>query len=715
MKHSLATRYGLLLAAMTAVIGCCVLLINLFYLDRYARQSVETGQTHLSNAMTRQLIRDAELVASSLASNLDTAVYNHDFSAIQEQLEAVGSESHVAYTYIYDLNRRIIHDGSAELLHYGRPVSELLPAGITATLTAETVKNDRYIHVAHPIRSGGTTFAVLRIAITYSDAESDIRSFSAELAKESEHQRNNVIFTSLTVITVMLLMATLIVFALSQHLLRPVRWLAEQCRLYASGRTGIRFAVDRSDELGLLGEALEEMRRSISTSQRQVEQLAYHDPLTHLPNRRLFNEQLELLINWADETHSSLAILFIDLDHFKQVNDVAGHEVGDKLLVQTANRLCNLIDGLNLQNHQPIPRELLLARLGGDEFVMLLPGVSLHHELEQVATQIADLLENTFTIDNRRFNVSASIGITLFPEYGHSTSELLKQADIAMYEAKHSGRKRHCFFEPEMNSAVVGKMLIQQGVRDAMMCDELYLAYQPIVDLSDGTIIGAESLIRWRHPERGNIPPDSFIPIIEQTDLIVPLTLWTLQRACEDLKRHILPHYPGFKLSVNISGATLQDQSIRTRIQEILEQSQLPPDTLHLELTETSMVENISSCADTLQDWKNSGADIWIDDFGTGYSSLNYLHSLPIDGLKIDRSFVQDMRPGSGNQVIETILALAGSMGLDTVSEGIETDLQRSTLSKHGCRYGQGYLFAHPAPLSDLLQLLEKESECESV
>lgn len=646
MKHSIATRYGILLAAMTALVGCCVLLVNLFYLERYAHAAIDEGQQHLTDAVEQQLIRDAQLVAESLANNLDTAVYNSDFSAIQEQLEALSHNASVAYTYIYNQSGTVIHDGSAELHSYGRHISELLPPGLPVTLEPDSQKIGQYIHIAQPIRSGTTTFAVLRIAIAYTEAEADLRAISDDLALQNRELRNNIIVTSLTVIIVLLIAAMTLVFFLSQHLLSPVRKLVERCRLYAAGENQIHFNLARDDEFGLLGEALEEMRDSINHSRSQVERLAYHDSLTQLPNRRMFNEELNKMLSWADRHNNQIAVLFIDLDHFKQVNDVAGHEVGDKLLIQAANRLTNLLVNEAETIDFPVPESLLLARLGGDEFVMMLPNCKDRQQISRIANRIADVLDHSFTIEDRRYTVSASVGITLFPEHGNSVTELLKQADIAMYAAKHSGRKRHRFFEPEMNNEVVSKMLIQQGVRDAMRKGDLRLAYQPIVDMGNGEIVGAEALIRWEHPERGPIAPDTFIPLIEKTDQIMPLTLWTLERACHDLMQSIMPRRKHFKLSVNISGAVLREPAIQDSIHQIIQRHDLPEHTLHLELTETSMMENIQSCADTLEDWKQIGADIWIDDFGTGYSSLSYLHSLPIDGLKIDRSFIAEMNRG---------------------------------------------------------------------
>lgn len=713
MKHSLAKRYGAILAGMTAFVGCCVLLVNLYYLDRYASESISSGQQQLTSAMEKQMMRDADVIATTLAKGLDFAVYNNDFSAIQEQLEDLKAENHILYTYIYDTDGTLIHDGTVEMSTFGEPASRYLPEGITATNHSEIKKIGQYVHVAAPITVGGTTFAILRIGITYNAAENDILSFRSNLASQATLLRNNIVITSLSVIAMFLGAAAFIVFLLSQHLLSPIRQLVERCRLYTMGEAHTQFRLDRDDEFGLLGDALEEMKGAIGQSQKQVERLAYLDPLTHLPNRRMFNEELQRLITWAEESEEQVAILFIDLDHFKQVNDVAGHDVGDKLLQQAAKRLENLLASAASRMDMPVAENLLLSRLGGDEFVMMLPGYKHTAVLSDIAGRIERVLDESFMIDGNHFNVSASVGITLYPEHGTHITDLLKQADIAMYAAKQSGRKRYRFYEAEMNNKVVSKMLIQQGVREALARNDLFLCYQPIYDLKNNELIGAETLLRWKHPEKGLIPPSNFIPVIEKTDLIVPLTIWVLEHACKDLVKHILPRRPRFKLSVNISGAAMKDTSIRKEINQIINRYALPSRCLHLEITETSMMENIKYCADTLHEWKNSGADIWIDDFGTGYSSLSYLHTLPIDGLKIDRSFVSDIHPNNTNQVIETIIALANSLGLETISEGIETPHQQQQLDAMGCDFGQGYLFARPDRIQNLIHQLDTELQYE--
>ncbi|MGB0733000.1 MAG: putative bifunctional diguanylate cyclase/phosphodiesterase, partial [Pontibacterium sp.] len=464
------------------------------------------------------------------------------------------------------------------------------------------------------------------------------------------------------------------------------------------------------DEFGLLSAALEEMKDAIHISHEEVKHLAFIDPLTNLPNRRMFNETLEGLLPVARQEKMRVAIFFIDLDHFKQVNDVAGHEVGDKLLRLAAKRLDKLLQhkainmGVNAKEHS------MLARLGGDEFVMMFASYEDNESIGDLAHSIGNALDDPFGIDGGRYSVSASIGITLYPDDSRDITELIKQADIAMYAAKQGGRKRFRFYEPVMNEEVVRSLELQQGIREALINNELMLWYQPIFEISTGRLVGAEALLRWYKKDEGLVPPSEFIPIIERTDLISSLTFWVLRRACRDLNNTFLAKMPNIKVSVNIPGASLKDPLICHEIRDQLIQANLPAHCMHLEITETSMMENIERCASILADWKKTGADIWIDDFGTGYSSLSYLSSLQIDGLKIDQSFVLGLHEREQEQVAKTIISLARTLDLETIAEGIESASQLSKLGDIKALYGQGYLLSKPMPLSDFNTFLEQET-----
>ncbi|MGB0662731.1 MAG: EAL domain-containing protein [Pontibacterium sp.] len=709
LSQNLSTRYGMVLALITGIVGVCLLGIGLYQFDRFVSYSVEESQEQLQQVLNAQLERDARLVAKTVASGLDLPVYAQDFSDIRERLESLKAYGRVSYIYIYDTQGKIIHDGSQTVALYNKSVADYLPNGLSPTLDEGLVRMGSDIHIVQPIISGGVAFAALRFCISYDEANQDVYRVGQELFASHTDQRNKSLISHIAAFSILMLLAVFIVFYMSRRLLAPIRELAMKCRRYGGGEMDVDFYAGRDDELGLLGDALNDMKRDIDESRKQIEKLAYLDALTELPNRRFFDEQVKKLLSWAEANDSSIALLFIDLDHFKEVNDVAGHRLGDKLLQRVASRLQHII--LNVAPNIPLPvsPEHLLARFGGDEFVMLLPGLDNIEQIAGVARRVERLLDDTYLIESHRFKISASIGVALYPDDGTTFTEMLKNADIAMYAAKHSGRNRFRFFEHSMNTSLVDQVEMIQGVRDALHRQHFELYYQPIYDLKDNSLVGAEALLRWKRPKKGIITPGSFMPLVETSELVVPVSLWVLDRACQDLKRLFLPCKPDFKLSVNISGSIMNDHEVCDEISTMIERAGIPRNRLHIEITETSMMENIQQCSTVLGRWKEAGADIWVDDFGTGYSSLSYLHTLPIDGLKVDQSFVHDIKSDAAHKLVEAILAMSQSLGLETVAEGIENKEQRDILDGLGASYGQGYLFSKPTPVTELVKKLESQ------
>ncbi len=708
-RKTLAGRYGMILLLVTTLVGVTVLSVNLYYLNRFHDHSLGAAQDKLNAAVEAQLTRDARLIATTLTGNLDLAVYQRDFSAMQELLEGLSETASIDYVYIYDRDGRVIHDGSLVIEHYGRRVEELLPPGLGATLEAGARKIGRFIHIAEPISAGGEAFAAVRFAIEFQAAESDLEQLNQKLAKEQQRQRNHVLLATLLVLAVVWLLTLPLIYWMVRQLFRPMQELSEQSRRFGAGDRDASFLLQREDELGQLASALQEMKGQIEQNQARIRDLAYRDSLTQLPNRRLFQEELATLMAWADREGQRLALLFIDLDHFKQVNDSAGHELGDLLLQKATQRLLHLVRQSLGRDALPVASDRLLARLGGDEFVLLLPGIQEQARIAGIAEAITRMLSETFILDGRHFRVSASIGITQYPQDGATASDLLKHADIAMYATKQAGRSGYKFFEPEMNRQMLDRILILQGVEAGLENGDFALEYQPLYALRSQRLVGAEVLVRWQHPQKGLIMPGDFIPLLEHSEQIVPLTLWILRQACRDLQQRILPLRPDFSLAINVAGNSLNSPRIRRKIAALIRHHRLPPGALHLEITETSMMQDLAGASDILQQLKALGVDIWIDDFGTGYSSLSYLHSLPIDGFKIDRSFIQRLGSGQSSQMVEAMLALAASLQLKTVSEGIETRAQLQLLRQLGCDIGQGYGLARPAPLQQLIRELEQE------
>ncbi len=498
---------------------------------------------------------------------------------------------------------------------------------------------------------------------------------------------------------------------LAAKLLRPLHQLTEKTRNFNIDGNAVRFDTDADGEFGALGKALQLMQENLSDSHARLELMAYRDSLTGLSNRRGLHQELSKLILWARKQESRIALLYIDLDHFKQINDCSSHAYGDQILKDIAQRLLSAVTQQTQNSQLPFPEELLVSRPGGDQFVIMLPDVRQVDEAEQLSKRIITTVQQPFKINDRYFNLSCSIGITLFPDDANSAERMLKHADIAMSEAKRAGRNCARYFLPAMHRQVEERVTIQQGISTAITENQLYLEYQPIVHLQKNRVVGAEALLRWHHPKRGRLGPETFIPIIEESDQIGALTVWLIETVAADIQR--LPRQKdAIRLSINISSAILNKPELARQVNAALLKVEAPDHRICLEITETSLMTDIDSTLPLLQQWKQAGYSIWIDDFGTGYSSLSYLARLPIDGVKIDRSFIRDF--DNSKPVIEAIIALADTMNLLTVSEGIELLEQQHSMIRLGCDFAQGYLYSEPLDIEQLKDKLERQALRES-
>ena len=436
--------------------------------------------------------------------------------------------------------------------------------------------------------------------------------------------------------------------------------------------------------------------------QREIERLAYSDELTGLPNRRLLQDRLQHVMARERRDGTFGALLFIDLDHFKTVNDSLGHPVGDALLGEVTARLGRLLRA-----------EDTLARLGGDEFVVLLETLADNQALAaELAAEVGEKLlaglQGSFRVAGHDLAVTASIGITLHPLPGQAAADVLKQSDTAMYRAKHSGRNALHFFAAEMQAVIDQRLQLQSELRQAIARNQLSLVFQPQLELDGGRIAGAEVLLRWTHPERGEIAPGQFIPLAEETGLIQEVGDWALQRACACLAEW-QQRWPQLVLAVNLSPRELRRADCAQRVRDCLQRHGLPAGALELEITEGVLLEDVEQCIATMHQLKALGVRFAIDDFGTGYSSLTYLKRLPLDRLKIDRSFIHDLESGgSGAVLVETILVIARSLGLECVAEGVENAAQQEWLQRHGCDLGQGYYFGLPLTEQQFVQWMHE-------
>ena len=448
-----------------------------------------------------------------------------------------------------------------------------------------------------------------------------------------------------------------------------------------------------------LEEKVKERTQQLEFANARLLKMALYDSLTGLPNRALFLERLEQALNRAKaDSVYQFAVLFLDCDRFKVVNDSLGHLVGDELLIAVARRL-----------EASLSQKDTLSRLGGDEFAILLTDIQDFNYTTFVADGILESLSFPFQLQGHEVFISASIGIALGNSTVHQPEHLLRDADTAMYRAKALGKGQYHIFAPAMHDAALQLLHLESNLRKAINQQEFIVHYQPIIDLSDGKIAGFEALVRWQHPQYGMISPQSFIPIAEETSLIIPIDRWVLQQACHQLRlwqKEKLTDYPLF-ISVNLSARQFAQLDLIDRIDQILTETQLNPECLKLEITESAIMDNVNFAAVILQKLRERSIGLSIDDFGTGYSSLSYMHSFPVSSLKIDRSFVQRLDGNPENLgLIPAIISIAKTMGMSAIAEGIETTQQLNQLKTLGCDFGQGYLFSKPVEAQRATELI---------
>lgn len=454
--------------------------------------------------------------------------------------------------------------------------------------------------------------------------------------------------------------------------------------------TFVEFAVALVVGVGMIVALLDDEREAAVLAASEIEHLAYNDPLTGLPNRSLFFDRVIISIAQATRQQHSVAVLFLDIDRFKDINDSLGHSLGDALLRAAAKRIRDCLRQGDT-----------LSRFGGDEFTVLLPRIERVDDASSVASKILNTIRLPFQLAGRELVVSCSIGISLYPSDGLDAETLVKNADTAMYRAKESGRDNYQLFTPELNSRAVERLDLENRLRRASQTDELLLYYQPIVNLEKNTIHGFEALLRWRHPELGLLPPSQFIEAAEVSGLTVPIGEWVLREACVQAREWMIGHGVELAVSVNISARQLQEPELVEQVKRALKESGLPPRLLDLEITETNAMRNAEASSRVLHELRGLGVRIAMDDFGTGYSSLSYLRRFPVDLLKLDSSFLREIDRSTDSAIAIAVIEMARALGMKVVAEGVETDEQYDFLLRHGCELGQGYFFSEPMSADD--------------
>ena len=441
------------------------------------------------------------------------------------------------------------------------------------------------------------------------------------------------------------------------------------------------------------------IRYAIERKRTELElvRLAHFDQLTSLPNRTLLRERVDHALARAMRAGSGVATLILDMDRFKEINDMLGHEIGDKLLIEAAQRI-----RANVRDQDTV------ARLGGDEFAVILEGVSEAKEVLPVIERIIASLSEVTTIDGHQVKSSTSVGIAMYPENGNDLSELLRAADLAMYQAKSSGRGRYQFFASAMQEEAQSRHALEWALRRAVERNEFELVYQPQLCLRTGAVIGVEALLRWMSPTRGLLTPYHFIAGLEEFGLINEVGEWVLRTACEQVHTWHQMNFQPMRIAVNVSAQQFEDPMLIDKVRSALKETKLPPEFLELELTESCLMSDPAQTTALLREIRDVGVRIAIDDFGTGYSSLTYLHEFPLNALKIDKNFVQSVESNDrGGPISKMIIGLGQNLGLEVIAEGVETETQLEYMRAHGCDVAQGYLYARPESPEDTTEWLK--------
>lgn len=637
----------------------------------------------------------AHLITELFANNIALNLSRRDEAALSDRLDDFADRGDVAGVYVTDAMRRVLAVGGQSETSLGERASgNLLQSAIGAVDTRMEIV-DGTIRIAEPIFHEGRLVGAALVTVP--------------IAAVARPAGELMLRQSMIAIGSLLIFLPIVAFAVRQAL-GPIRTLTEAARLASSRKLDLRIDVHTGDELEVLANAFNRMFGRLEASVKRIQRLAYVDMVTELPNRERFRKELERVCVKANEEETGGAVLFLDLDRFKRVNDSLGIGEGDRLLEAVARRLREAARAWDL-SHGEGGEPSMVARLGGDEFTLLLPSLKDPADAARVARRVVDAVRRPFEISGHQVFLGLSVGVALFPRDGSDPETLLRHADLAMATAKQQGGNAYEFFESKMNQSAFERLVLENELREAVREEQLVVYYQPKVFMKDGSYAGCEALVRWQHPTAGLLSPGAFIQAAEECGLIGEIGDYVLRKTCNDFAKL---HKQGLSMpaAVNVSAMQFESEGFADTVLGALKESGLPPHLLELELTESTAMRDPERVIEQIEPLRKIGVTFAIDDFGTGHSSLSYLTRMPFDVFKIDQSFVRHMeRDPHAKIVVETILAMAKSLKLKTVAEGVETTEQLTFLRDQGATLAQGYLFARPMPLDELVRYAMPETE----
>jgi len=677
--HSLISRFMRSLVMkftfMTALLMIATATFLMVIENRSDRQENETF-----------LVERASLQAQISALNVSDDILAADRTRLQNRVSSLVDRAGVTSAFIADARRRtLVHSDPASAGVDRLATDPLVVMAIGSGETRSEIRGNS-VHVAAPVYSAANRL----VGVVYTQSP------MAELRAAANEALKRHMLTATFALLIFLPVAGGLVF----WSLRPIARLTEAARTASSKSLDVRINVKTGDELEVLANAFNRMLSRIDSNLKRIHRLAYVDMVTELPNRERFRKEVERVTRKAVETETSGAVLFLDLDRFKRVNDSLGIGEGDRLLEMVARRLRETARGHDLaKGGEGEPS--MVARLGGDEFTLLVPHIENSADIARYAQQIISAICRPFDVSGHQVFLGVSVGVAVFPQDGAEPESLLRHADLAMAHAKQSGGNAVHFFEQSMNQSAFERLVLENELRDAVKENQLVVFYQPKVRMSDGIVEGSEALVRWNHPTAGLLTPGHFIEAAEESGLIGEIGDWVMRNACQQAADWA-SHGLRLPVAVNVSAMQFERPGFADNVMEILEQTGLPPELLEIELTESIAMRDPQRVIDQVQPLRDRGVKFAIDDFGTGHSSLSYLTRMPFDVFKIDQSFVRSMTQDPHSRaVVDTILALAKALKLKTVAEGVETTEQLAALREEGATLAQGYLFSKPVPAAD--------------
>ncbi len=716
MSSILTTRRtGLQAKVLATMLGVLAVLLVLAALVLHRQSQTQKEVQGLSYAAMQEVTEEnlkhrGENMVAPLAELLTNPVYYHDLDEIGVLARGALRQPWIRYVQVYDAEGNIVHDGSHTIPDYGRHMDDPMASGAVTTPRLLSQFSDEVMDVSAPIMIGQERLGGVRVGYDLTkmralqdQAASELR---ARLDELGERQR---LWMALLAVALVALGAA-VLWSIQRWLVRPITRLADSARAIEAGDYDTLSPDSRRrDEVGDLMRAFRHMSHSVARHDRDIRAMAYTDALTGQANRLAFREALNERLAQLSGTGGQLGLLFADIDDFKQVNDTLGHDVGDDVLLEVSRRIRDVVQRLGGPN-------ALFARFGGDEFVILVQSGAGDMDVRTLATTIGEVLVEELgaplPVQDRERDVflGISIGISIYPDDASTAAMLMKNGDIAMYQAKLAGKSCARYYSKVMDHAVERHVRLESELRGAWDRGELSVVYQPVFRVSDDALVGAEALLRWRHPELGEVPPSVFIDVAEKTGLIEVIGTKVMTTACcEAVRWPRLPEVEPLFVSVNVSARELRNGNLPQRVDKILGDCGLDARRLHVELTETAMIGDEAHAGRMLQQLRATGVRVWLDDFGTGFSGLSHLRRVPVDGVKIDRSFVADILHDADDLSLTTaIIAMAHSLGITAVAEGVENVAQYELLRERGCDLAQGFCLGYPIPADEFLALCER-------